>query len=147
MYWNTVISSGYTLLSLININMRCIEITIHNYIEHDTNMININMRCIEIRNTAAYLILTSGLTLTWDVLKCMAYTWDATFMVRLTLTWDVLKSWQMAHYDILQAININMRCIEMLHWPPRITLRHAININMRCIEIRLWIFYKCLQQD
>ena len=53
------------------------------------------------------------LTLTWDVLKCMAYTWDATFMVRLTLTWDVLKSWQMAHYDILQAININMRCIEI----------------------------------
>ena len=113
MYWNFII--GKTMLSsnVININMRCIEIIYTNEYLLKCSKININMRCIEINMAQSAKSQADWLTLTWDVLKCMAYTWDATFMVRLTLTWDVLKSWQMAHYDILQAININMRCIEI----------------------------------
>ena len=33
---------------MININMRCIEITVYNNVGSDHDKININMRCIEI---------------------------------------------------------------------------------------------------
>ena len=108
--------------------------------------------------TSTSFHVSTGLTLTWDVLKLasisvslyivylininmrcieiniqmfLKWSWQG-----LTLTWDVLKLqgrqpciWWVAR------ININMRCIEMLDSLAIMNVAIRININMRCIEI------------
>ena len=90
MYWNAEIDLPVQGESMININMRCIEILIDGTLWRSANWltltwdvlksgigsklciynwININMRCIEINMSALVAIRTHGLTLTWDVLK------------------------------------------------------------------------------
>ena len=54
-------------------------------------LININMRCIEIYWCTLEQILTSRLTLTWDVLKLLKLSYPCSSSIGLTLTWDVLK--------------------------------------------------------
>ena len=69
MYWNVVYGSIEQLDDRININMRCIEITIYEPYDLECSLININMRCIEIGLDYDKDIQETGLTLTWDVLK------------------------------------------------------------------------------
>ncbi len=69
MYWNTSLLLGTSILPLININMRCIEILGADYV------------CTN----------TGRLTLTWDVLKLINKISAFSVVDRLTLTWDVLK--------------------------------------------------------
>ena len=123
-------------LILININMRCIEMTIYDPYDLECSLININMRCIEMTMWTVVRIVYLRLTLTWDVLKCL-------------LDMLVTSSWL--------AININMRCIEIwkqkrrysnhhrltltwdvlkFRWSHRQSTWNEININMRCIEIK-----------
>ena len=119
-------------------------------------MININMRCIEIMLQGTVNIQQTRLTLTWDVLKFLVVCHMTSMKSRLTLTWDVLKwhnvimtmrisSWLTLTWDVLKffkkllafwcfLININMRCIEMTNYRD-LCYAKWININMRCIEI------------
>ena len=69
MYWNNIKDVFIEPYKKININMRCIEITIYDPYDLECSLININMRCIEIINGSCNHIYVSGLTLTWDVLK------------------------------------------------------------------------------
>ena len=119
-------------------------------------VININMRCIEIGDIYYSKICLCRLTLTWDVLKYCEAIWFHIECRRLTLTWDVLKSFSCLLCMLVNLININMRCIEILTtliysirllwltltWdvlklttPRSLSVSVSININMRCIEI------------
>ena len=49
------------------------------------------MRCIEIVLRIPNMTALTRLTLTWDVLKLVIFTYIDTDSIRLTLTWDVLK--------------------------------------------------------
>ena len=69
MYWNILPQFWARASARININMRCIEMSII-LIEQENLM---------------------GLTLTWDVLKLIYPLTNLTIAMRLTLTWDVLK--------------------------------------------------------
>ena len=66
-----------------------------------------------------YLVLlyqqhSFGLTLTWDVLKLLSFSYSLIYCVWLTLTWDVLKlKYGVRKPNVKKRININMRCIEM----------------------------------
>ena len=69
MYWNVICQIPYPMSWWININMRCIEITMGADYYPSTGTININMRCIEIQTVEEIQGYDSWLTLTWDVLK------------------------------------------------------------------------------
>ena len=49
--------------------MRCIEMTIYDPYDLECSLININMRCIEIKFNGPIETQQDWLTLTWDVLK------------------------------------------------------------------------------
>ena len=101
-------------LILININMRCIEMTIYDPYDLECSLININMRCIEMTMWTVVRIVYLRLTLTWDVLKYIFFCWWCKTFTWLTLTWDVLKCLlDMLVTSSWLAININMRCIEI----------------------------------
>ena len=69
MYWNAIMTIFNVIISKININMRCIEITHNNQV----------------------LLMLVRLTLTWDVLKFCTVDRFLLNLMWLTLTWDVLK--------------------------------------------------------
>ena len=73
MYWNYNSNYNKAGRELININMRCIEITGGRNENIKCDGININMRCIEITLSKWLNINSVRLTLTWDVLK-LTYT-------------------------------------------------------------------------
>ena len=73
------------------------------------------MRCIEILPPLTGEQALLRLTLTWDVLKSMRLKYLWTLRIWLTLTWDVLKYTGIsASNAVVNPININMRCIEMI---------------------------------
>ena len=71
--------------------MRCIEMNTVNVMLEAVSMININMRCIEINMNENQNCQWYWLTLTWDVLKFKKGLFTGFVPIRLTLTWDVLK--------------------------------------------------------
>ena len=75
------------------------------------------MRCIEIAVLQYQPYHSTGLTLTWDVLK-----YDKCYNIVCTI-----------------KININMRCIEIRKQMQTVRTQTRININMRCIEIKVEI--------
>ena len=98
---------------MININMRCIEIITIVFLKASRLWININMRCIEI----TIFGLNFGTCILINInMRCIEIYWctlEQILTSRLTLTWDVLKSLWMIQYLLLYMININMRCIEI----------------------------------
>ena len=69
MYWNNATLTTGCSWSVININMRCIEIGLQYSSKYQEAEININMRCIEIYTVLDSQAFFYWLTLTWDVLK------------------------------------------------------------------------------
>ena len=100
--------------SMININMRCIEIFLERNIMYNFYKININMRCIEI----LLRIMTDMRILLINInMRCIEICLKYLYLMAsgwLTLTWDVLK-YLKGRCGVKSAplININMRCIEI----------------------------------
>ena len=124
----------------ININMRCIEMLFFEGHSPTTTAININMRCIEMLKKAKANLMQLRLTLTWDVLKYEKCFVNMFYGCWLTLTWDVLKWIFQCPCKILHWININMRCIEILH--SRSGWIHYIWLTLTWDVLKLLLSYR-----
>ena len=149
-------------VTAININMRCIEMIGQTGFTKDRSrltltwdvlksvkglsnsayllMININMRCIEMLKKAKANLMQLRLTLTWDVLKYEKCFVNMFYGCWLTLTWDVLKWIFQCPCKILHWININMRCIEILH--SRSGWIHYIWLTLTWDVLKLLLSYR-----
>ena len=115
MYWNPYPSCSACFASMINRNMRCIEMQVSLAPWADVPTINRNMRCIEICSGCHSHRIEKG----------------------LIETWDVLKYWLILSKPLSPPkINRNMRCIEITRIIAKTNWRSRINRNMRCIEIQ-----------
>ena len=79
---------------------------------------------------------TLGLTLTWDVLKCIKERTDRHCCFKINFNMgciEIVTKKQCRRWDI--PINFNMGCIEMGYYQKGVYVAVRINFNMGCIEI------------
>ena len=113
MYWNHLIQQNMLMESMLNSNIRCIEMLCASWKLIRFLWLNSNIRCIEITLFAKSL--------------CSCYSWIVTL--------DVLKYTLYCHYCPLFPLNSNIRCIEMIMRRALYLVHYRLNSNIRCIEI------------
>ena len=99
--------------SVLNSNIRCIEIRLYRRLQCSCKWLNSNIRCIEIKQNIPY--------------RKHRYCWIVTL--------DVLKYIHLRHFIFFVVLNSNIRCIEIFEKVAGRREETELNSNIRCIEI------------
>ncbi len=135
MYWNLTFNRANGVFTMINRNMRCIEMPFTWQMPTPNSLINRNMRCIEISPLPSRATNSSPINRNMRCIEMYGQGKSRTCQRRLIETWDVLK-WLLT----INAVGRRIRLIETWDvlkykiWKRKIGVK-KINRNMRCIEI------------